>query len=112
MEIQTELVHETNGVRETNGLPGINHVPEINGVPEMNKAHEVNGVYDANGVHRVNGHVGGAEGMKCESPTGINVLIVGAGLGGMFAAVELHRQGHQVRIIEAKEKMEGLGKFF
>ena len=93
MEVQTEVANETNGIPETVGF------------------NETNGVKEMNGVHYVNGYVGGAE-MKCESSTGIDVLIVGAGLGGMFAAVELYRQGHQVRIIEAKEKMEGLGKPF
>ena len=38
----------------------------------------------------------------------IDVLIVGAGLGGLNAAVEVYRQGHNVRLIEAKSKMEGL----
>lgn len=52
----------------------------------------------------------GAAAMKCQPSSSIEVLIVGAGLGGMFAAIECHRQGHDVKIIEAKEKMEGLGK--
>lgn len=42
--------------------------------------------------------------------TGIDVLVVGAGLGGLFAAVELYRQGHFVRVIESKSQVEGLGK--
>ena len=47
-----------------------------------------------------------------QSPTGIDILIVGAGLGGLFAAVELYRQGHTVRIIESKVEVEGLGTPF
>ena len=42
--------------------------------------------------------------------SGIDVLVAGAGLGGLMAAVELFRQGHNVRMIEAKYKMEGLGR--
>lgn len=49
--------------------------------------------------------------MVFEPPSGIDVLVVGAGLGGMVAAIELKRQGHNVSIIEAKSKLEGLGSF-
>ena len=48
--------------------------------------------------------------MERESPSGIEVLVVGCGLGGLFAAIELYRQGHSVRIIELKSKVEGLGE--
>lgn len=41
--------------------------------------------------------------------TGIDVLVVGAGLGGLVAAVELYRHGHEVRIIESKSQMDQLG---
>ena len=47
--------------------------------------------------------------MVLEQPSGIDVLVVGAGLGGMVAAIELKRQGHKVSIIESKPKLEGLG---
>lgn len=49
--------------------------------------------------------------MKRGSFTGLEILIVGGGLGGLFAAVEMCRQGHQVRLLEGKEGIEGLGKF-
>ena len=49
--------------------------------------------------------------MQRESLSGIEVLVVGCGLGGLFAAIELFRMGHDVRIIESKAKLEGLGKF-
>ncbi|KAN0117901.1 hypothetical protein V8E51_003878 [Hyaloscypha variabilis] len=49
--------------------------------------------------------------MTRESPSGIDVLVVGAGLGGLFAAIELYRQGHNVRMIESKPKVEGFGDF-
>lgn len=49
--------------------------------------------------------------MERQPGSGIDVLVAGAGLGGMFAAIELYRQGHNVRIIEAKPEIEGLGDF-
>lgn len=33
-------------------------------------------------------------------PSGISVLVVGAGVGGITAAMECWRKGHDVRIIE------------
>jgi monoamine oxidase len=35
-----------------------------------------------------------------QSPTGISVLIVGAGVGGIMSALECWRKGHTVRILE------------
>ena len=49
--------------------------------------------------------------MAREPLSGIDVLVVGAGLGGLFAAVELYRQGHNVRMIESKPKIEGFGLY-
>jgi len=37
---------------------------------------------------------------KRSQPSGISVLIVGAGVGGLVAALECWRKGHEVRIIE------------
>lgn len=50
------------------------------------------------------------ESMKREVLSNIEVLIVGAGLGGLYAAIECHRQGHSVRVVESKPHLEGLGK--
>lgn len=36
-------------------------------------------------------------------PTGISILIVGAGVAGIMAAIDCHRQGHTVRIVERAE---------
>jgi cation diffusion facilitator CzcD-associated flavoprotein CzcO len=33
-------------------------------------------------------------------PTGIDVLVVGTGLGGLSAALERKRKGHEVRVLE------------
>jgi NADPH-dependent 2,4-dienoyl-CoA reductase/sulfur reductase-like enzyme len=33
-------------------------------------------------------------------PTGIDVLVVGTGLGGLSAALECKRKGHEVRVLE------------
>ena len=47
--------------------------------------------------------------MQREPPSHIDILIVGAGLGGLYAAIECHRQGHSVRVLEGKPELEGLG---
>ena len=41
--------------------------------------------------------------------SGIEVLIVGGGLGGLAAAVECFRKGHDVTVLEAKPEIEGYG---
>jgi monoamine oxidase len=38
--------------------------------------------------------------VHCDEPSGIDVLIVGAGVGGLVAALECYRRGHNVRIWE------------
>jgi 2-polyprenyl-6-methoxyphenol hydroxylase-like FAD-dependent oxidoreductase len=44
-----------------------------------------------------------------KSPTGINIIIVGAGFGGLTAAIECHRQGHNVTIYESFPELKTLG---
>lgn len=41
--------------------------------------------------------------------TGIKVLIVGAGFGGLTAAIECHRQGHDVEVYESFPELKVLG---
>ncbi|PKS06333.1 hypothetical protein jhhlp_007081, partial [Lomentospora prolificans] len=41
--------------------------------------------------------------------TGINVVIVGAGFGGLASAIECHRHGHSVTIYEAFSELKILG---
>ncbi|KAI1383743.1 FAD/NAD(P)-binding domain-containing protein [Hypoxylon trugodes] len=53
-----------------------------------------------------NGHTNGA----AERPkTGVKVIVVGAGFGGLGAAIECHRQGHDVEIYEAFPELKTLG---
>ncbi|KAK5062912.1 hypothetical protein LTR84_004988 [Exophiala bonariae] len=49
--------------------------------------------------------------MKREALSHIDILIVGAGLGGLYAAIECYRQGHSPRVIESKPELEALGDF-
>ncbi|KAL1845162.1 hypothetical protein VTK73DRAFT_1004 [Phialemonium thermophilum] len=57
----------------------------------------------ANGTH-------GTNGTAAEKPkTGIRVIVVGAGFGGLAAAIECHRQGHDVEIYEAFPELKVLG---
>lgn len=44
-----------------------------------------------------------------KSPTGIQVLIVGAGFAGLTAAIECHRKGHDVLVLEAFPELKILG---
>jgi cation diffusion facilitator CzcD-associated flavoprotein CzcO len=48
--------------------------------------------------------------VHCGPPSGINVLIVGAGVGGLVAALECHRKGHNVRIWERSESAAAGGE--
>ncbi|KAI0195515.1 hypothetical protein F4808DRAFT_464214 [Astrocystis sublimbata] len=50
-----------------------------------------------------------ANGATPRPATGIKVLIVGAGFGGLGAAIECHRQGHDVEIYEAFSELKQLG---
>ncbi|GAD99593.1 MAK1-like monooxygenase, putative [Paecilomyces variotii No. 5] len=43
------------------------------------------------------------------TPTGIKVIIVGAGFGGLTAAIECHRQGHDVEVYESFPELKSLG---
>lgn len=44
-----------------------------------------------------------------EKRTEIDVLVVGAGIGGLCCAIELHRQGHEVKVLEGKGFLDGIG---
>jgi 2-polyprenyl-6-methoxyphenol hydroxylase-like FAD-dependent oxidoreductase len=64
-----------------------------------------------------NGHINGeANGISSEVShgfskvkTGIKVIIVGAGFGGLCAAIECHQQGHNVEIFESFKELKVLG---
>ncbi|OHE95098.1 hypothetical protein CORC01_09622 [Colletotrichum orchidophilum] len=44
-----------------------------------------------------------------ETKTGIKVIVVGAGFGGLTTAIECHRQGHDVAIYESFPELKQLG---
>jgi glycine/D-amino acid oxidase-like deaminating enzyme len=46
---------------------------------------------------------------QARSKTGIKVIIVGAGFGGLCAAIECHRSGHDVEIYESFKELKVLG---
>ncbi|KAL2221519.1 putative MAK1-like monooxygenase [Thermoascus aurantiacus ATCC 26904] len=48
-------------------------------------------------------------GTAAPSSTGIKVIVVGAGFGGLTAAIECHRQGHSVEIYESFPELKQLG---
>ena len=47
--------------------------------------------------------------MPLANPSGIDVLIVGGGIGGLFCAVEMYRHGHKVRVLESKKDVDTIG---
>ncbi|KAI0158025.1 hypothetical protein GGR52DRAFT_582837 [Hypoxylon sp. FL1284] len=52
------------------------------------------------------------DGVHRLSPTGISVLVVGGGVGGLMMALESWRQGHSVRLLERNEKIDTEGDCF
>ncbi|KAK3721979.1 hypothetical protein LTR37_002795 [Vermiconidia calcicola] len=64
---------------------------------------------------QLNGHNENEPGRSAPLPhtskqkSGIKVLIVGAGFGGLCAAIECHRQGHDVEILESFRELKVLG---
>lgn len=55
-----------------------------------------------------NGSVNGSNGTH-PAKSGIKVIVVGAGFGGLAAAIECHRQGHDVEIYESFKELKVLG---
>ncbi|CAH0004297.1 unnamed protein product [Clonostachys byssicola] len=49
------------------------------------------------------------DGVHRLSPTGISILIVGAGIGGLMSALESWRLGHEVRVVEKTDSTDTLG---
>lgn len=47
--------------------------------------------------------------MSREPPSGIDVLVVGAGLAGLGFAIEAHRKGHNVKILERRPDTNDYG---
>ncbi|KAK4619371.1 FAD-dependent monooxygenase fsr3 [Fulvia fulva] len=50
--------------------------------------------------------------VRCSASTGVNVLIVGAGVGGLTAALECHRKGHSVRVLDRSTEASAGGDMF
>jgi 2-polyprenyl-6-methoxyphenol hydroxylase-like FAD-dependent oxidoreductase len=48
--------------------------------------------------------------MEREQETGISILVVGGGIAGLTFAIEAHRKGHDVRVIERRALRETFGK--
>jgi 2-polyprenyl-6-methoxyphenol hydroxylase-like FAD-dependent oxidoreductase len=48
--------------------------------------------------------------MERGKDTGISILVVGGGIAGLSFAIEAHRKGHNVQIIERRLRGETAGK--
>ncbi|RHZ67176.1 uncharacterized protein CDV56_109471 [Aspergillus thermomutatus] len=42
-------------------------------------------------------------------PSGLSILIVGGGIGGLTFAIEAYRKGHEVRVLEKRPSFDGYG---
>jgi glycine/D-amino acid oxidase-like deaminating enzyme len=49
--------------------------------------------------------------MEREPATGISAVVVGAGIGGLTFAIEAHRKGHNVRVIERSPEGQYSGQY-
>jgi len=48
--------------------------------------------------------------MERAEDTGISILVVGGGIAGLTFAIEAHRKGHNVQIVERRLRGETAGK--
>ena len=48
--------------------------------------------------------------MERAEDTGISILVVGGGIAGLTFAIEAHRKGHNVQIVERRHRRETAGK--
>jgi 2-polyprenyl-6-methoxyphenol hydroxylase-like FAD-dependent oxidoreductase len=49
--------------------------------------------------------------MEQASNTGISILVAGGGIAGLSFAIEAHRKGHNVKIIERRPPGESTGMY-
>ena len=67
----------------------------------LNGADQVQGGVNGNGAHVAYSSpnkVGPTSPLVDDHPTPLKVIVVGAGLGGLSAALSLRRKGHQVNV--------------
>lgn len=48
--------------------------------------------------------------MERETETGISILVVGGGIAGLTFAIEAHRKGHTVHVIERRPEEATSGR--
>lgn len=44
--------------------------------------------------------------------TGLSILVIGAGIGGLCFAIEAYRKGHDVRLVDRRPDLSELGKLY
>jgi NADPH-dependent 2,4-dienoyl-CoA reductase/sulfur reductase-like enzyme len=64
--------------------------------PLLWKDDRMNGINEANGTNQKNGSSTNSRFPNRHPNTGIDVLIVGAGMGGLMTALECWRKGHNI----------------
>jgi hypothetical protein len=50
------------------------------------------------------------DGVHRLSPTGISIVVVGGGIGGLMFALEAWRQGHDIKVFEKSTRLDTLGE--
>ena len=50
--------------------------------------------------------------LKRYPATGVDVLIVGGGIGGLYAAMHCYRKGHNVRVLESSSELDLNGRSY
>lgn len=84
---------------DTNGVDRVNEVNGINGVSGNGHVNGTNG--HTNGVNGHTSHVDGSAFSKSNASLDYDVLIVGAGLSGIFSLHRMRQLGLRTRVLEA-----------
>lgn len=65
--------------------------------------------HESSGIHKqLQEHLSKME--RASNTDNISILIVGGGIAGLSFAIEAHRKGHNVRVIERRPPGENTGK--